>query len=130
MSKSQPSRQPSYLAPQNIYLIRNLLSSLLQVIVYVTHNLLNVLVQIANKMGFKKNTEYEKKKIRHYVTSCYAVLRNLFCVHLVVLRYLQVDKQARRLNKQNSDRFRGDIHFKETADANDIASRGDVCTCD
>jgi hypothetical protein len=32
-----------------------LLSSLLQVNVYVTHNLLNVLVQIANKMGFKKN---------------------------------------------------------------------------
>jgi hypothetical protein len=32
------------------------LSSLLQVSVYVTHNLLNVLVQIANKMGFKKNS--------------------------------------------------------------------------
>jgi ribosomal protein L32E len=31
-----------------------LLSSLLQVNVYVTHNLLNVLVQIANKMGLKK----------------------------------------------------------------------------
>jgi hypothetical protein len=31
-----------------------LLSSLLQVYVYITHNLLNVLVQIANKMGFKK----------------------------------------------------------------------------
>jgi hypothetical protein len=31
-----------------------LLSSLLQVSVYVTHNLLNVLVQIANKMEFKK----------------------------------------------------------------------------
>jgi hypothetical protein len=31
-----------------------LLSSVLQVSVYVTHNLLNVLVQIANKMGFKK----------------------------------------------------------------------------
>jgi hypothetical protein len=30
-------------------------SSLLQVNVYVTHNLLNVLVQIANKMGFKQN---------------------------------------------------------------------------
>jgi hypothetical protein len=31
-----------------------LLSSLLQANVYVTHNLLNVLVQIANKMGLKK----------------------------------------------------------------------------
>jgi hypothetical protein len=31
-----------------------LLSSLLEVNVYVTHNLLNVLVQIANKMGLKK----------------------------------------------------------------------------
>jgi hypothetical protein len=31
-----------------------LLSSLLQVTVYVTHNLLNVLVQIANKMKLKK----------------------------------------------------------------------------
>jgi hypothetical protein len=31
-----------------------MLSSLLHVIVYVTHNLLNVLVQIANKMGLKK----------------------------------------------------------------------------
>jgi hypothetical protein len=33
---------------------RALLSSLLQVNVYVTHSLLNVLVQIANKMGLKK----------------------------------------------------------------------------
>jgi hypothetical protein len=33
-----------------------LLSSLLHVNVYVTHNLLNVLVQIANKMGFKKKS--------------------------------------------------------------------------
>jgi hypothetical protein len=33
-----------------------LLSSLLQVNVYLTHNLLNVLVQIANKMDFKKIT--------------------------------------------------------------------------
>jgi hypothetical protein len=31
-----------------------LLSCLLQVNVYVTHNLLNVLVQTENKMGFKK----------------------------------------------------------------------------
>jgi hypothetical protein len=30
-----------------------LLSSLLHVYVYVTHNLLNVLVQISNKMGLK-----------------------------------------------------------------------------
>jgi hypothetical protein len=36
-----------------------LLSSLLQVNVYVTHNLLNVLVQIANKMGFKKKKEFK-----------------------------------------------------------------------
>jgi hypothetical protein len=35
----------------NIYM----LSSLLQVNVYVTHNLLNILVRIANKMGFKTN---------------------------------------------------------------------------
>jgi ribosomal protein L32E len=35
-----------------------LLSTLLHATVYVTHNLLNVLVQIANKMGFKR-----KKKI-------------------------------------------------------------------
>jgi hypothetical protein len=33
-----------------------LLSSLLQVNVHVTHSLLNVLVQIANKMGSKKNS--------------------------------------------------------------------------
>jgi hypothetical protein len=33
-----------------------LLSSLLHVTVYVTHNLMNVLVQIANKIGFKKKT--------------------------------------------------------------------------
>jgi hypothetical protein len=31
------------------------LSTLLHATVYVTHNLLNALVQIANKMGFKKN---------------------------------------------------------------------------
>jgi hypothetical protein len=33
-----------------------LLSSLLQVNIYVTHDLLNILVQIANKMGEKNNS--------------------------------------------------------------------------
>jgi hypothetical protein len=41
-----------------------LLSSLLQVNVYVTHILLNVLVQIANKMGFKKKTIIEVELFR------------------------------------------------------------------
>jgi hypothetical protein len=36
-----------------------MLSSLLHVTVYVTHNLLNVLVQIANKIGFKKGPQME-----------------------------------------------------------------------
>jgi hypothetical protein len=39
-----------------------LLSSLLHATVYVTHNLLNVLVQIANKMGLKKS--YNNDRLR------------------------------------------------------------------
>jgi hypothetical protein len=41
------------LGPEPIGYRGALLSSLLHVNVYVTHNLLNVLVQIANKMGLK-----------------------------------------------------------------------------
>jgi hypothetical protein len=47
-----------------------LLSSLLQVNVYVTHNFLNVLVQNANKMGFKKIIPSPGLRRKHLVTCC------------------------------------------------------------
>jgi hypothetical protein len=61
-----------------------LLSSLLQVNVYVTHNLLNVLVQIANKMGFKKiiicpyNLPYRSQRVG-FISACWSVLTIRLC---------------------------------------------------
>jgi hypothetical protein len=44
-----------------------LLSTLLHATVYVTHNLLNVLVQIENKMGFKKKYIYMEFMVDKFV---------------------------------------------------------------
>jgi hypothetical protein len=58
-----------------------LLSSLLQVKVYVTYNLPNVLVQIANKMGFKKKLTSCSRLLYEVVTHLVKKFTTLYETH-------------------------------------------------
>jgi hypothetical protein len=63
-----------------------ILSTLVHATVYVTHNLLNVLVQIANKMGLQKKRFQTKSLYAFPITSIYpACTVILIFFHLVFL---------------------------------------------